>query len=54
MTMAAASLDVPYDSNGTIAAVRQRTQLRQRVRHSDSEGAIAYTGAHLDFSTPRR
>jgi hypothetical protein len=44
-TMAAASLGMTGDSNGAIAAVRQRTQLRQRVRHSDTEGAIAYTDA---------
>jgi hypothetical protein len=44
-TAAAVSLGLPGDSNGTIAAARQRTQLRQRVRHSDSEGANAYTGA---------
>jgi hypothetical protein len=36
---------MPGDSNGTISAARQRTQLRQRVRHSDSEGADAYTNA---------
>jgi hypothetical protein len=34
---------MPDGSNGAIAAVRQRMQLRQRVRHSDSEGAIAGT-----------
>ena len=34
---------MPDGSNGAIAAVRQRTQLRQRVRHRDSEGAIAGT-----------
>jgi hypothetical protein len=37
----AASLGMPGDSNGAIAAARQRTQLRQRVRHSDSTAATA-------------
>jgi hypothetical protein len=36
---------MPGDSNGTIAAARQRTQLRQRVRHSDTNGTIAYMDA---------
>jgi hypothetical protein len=44
-TIAAPSLVMPGDSNGTIAAARQRTQLRQRVRHSDTKGAVAYTDA---------
>jgi hypothetical protein len=35
------------DSNGAIAAARQRTQLRQRVRHSDSNGTIAYKDAGI-------
>jgi hypothetical protein len=48
-TIAAPSLVMPGDSNGdsngTIAAARQRTQLRQRVRHSDTKSAVAYTDA---------
>jgi hypothetical protein len=51
-TAAAASLGMPGDSDGTIAAARQRMQLRQRVRHSDREGAIAYTGARLASPHP--
>ena len=38
---------MPGDSNGTITAARQRTRLCLRVRHSDSEGVIAYTGGRL-------
>jgi hypothetical protein len=34
---------MPGNSGGTIAAARQRTQIRQRVRHSDTNGTIAYT-----------
>jgi hypothetical protein len=43
---------MPSDSNGTIAAARQRTQLRLRVRHSDSNGTIAYTGARIADALP--
>jgi hypothetical protein len=43
--VAAAGLGMSGDSNGTIAAAWQRTQLRQHLRHSDSEGTIAYTDA---------
>jgi hypothetical protein len=43
----AASLGMPGDSNGSIAAARRRTQLRQHLRHSDSDGANAYTDARL-------
>jgi hypothetical protein len=32
---------MPGDSNGAIAAARQRTQRRQRMRHSDTNGTIA-------------
>jgi hypothetical protein len=39
----AASLGMPGGSNGTIAAARQRTQLRQHVRHSNSKAATACT-----------
>jgi putative hydrolase of the HAD superfamily len=42
---AMAPVPKPGDSNGTIAAARQCTQLRQHVRHSDTKGAIAYTDA---------
>jgi hypothetical protein len=34
---------MPGDSNGAIAAARQRTQMRLRVRNSDGNGTIAYT-----------
>jgi hypothetical protein len=44
-TAAAACLGVPGDSNGTIAAAWQRTQTRQRVCHSDTNGTDAYTDA---------
>jgi hypothetical protein len=32
-TAAAVSLGLPSDTNGTIAAARQRTQRRQHMRH---------------------
>jgi hypothetical protein len=41
VTTVPASLGMPGDRNGTIAAARQRTQRRHRVRHSDTNGATA-------------
>jgi hypothetical protein len=32
---------MPGDSNGTIAAARQRTQIRRHMRHGDTNGATA-------------
>jgi hypothetical protein len=32
------------DSSDTIATARQRTRIRQRVRHSDTNGTIAHMG----------
>jgi hypothetical protein len=44
---AEASLGMLSDGNGTIAAARQRTQPRLRIRHGDTKGANAYTDACL-------
>jgi hypothetical protein len=49
---------MPGDGNGTIAAAWQRTQRRQRVRHSDTNGTIAYADArggegHTSAGDPR-
>jgi hypothetical protein len=41
---------MPRGSNGTITAARQRTQLRQRIRHSDTKGANAYTDANAHLT----
>jgi hypothetical protein len=40
-TAAAAGLGMPGDSNDTIATARQRTQIRQHMRHGDTNGANA-------------
>jgi hypothetical protein len=53
-TTAAASLGMPGGSNGTIAAARQRTQIRQRVRHSDTNSVNACTDARITSPTSRR